>query len=148
MGTGSVHAMTSSTARTGVALALAFLVVGLILATAVHLGHQHDAAAAAVEDCGPVSGGDQLALLWLAQIRQDDGIALTNISLGDCVSGVRGGVTALVEVGRSEAVEKFFTDRYHCEVQRSCSVTTKATEFLVNLDFATESGWALTVHPI
>lgn len=138
--------MTSSKARTGVALGLAFLAVGLMLAAAVHLGHQHDAAA--VEDCGPVSSEDQLALLWLAQIRQDDGIALTDISLGDCVSGVRGGVTALVEVGRSEAVEKFFTDRYHCEVKRSCSVTTEATDFLVNLDFAAESGWGLTVHPI
>jgi hypothetical protein len=138
--------MTSSRLRAGVALALALLVVGLMLGWAAHLAHRNDAAA--VSDCGPVSSEDQLALLWLARIRKDEGVPLTGISLGDCVSGARGGVTAFVEVGRSEEVQDFFTDGYHCDVTRSCAAGTDGAEFLVDLDFSSQDGWRLTVHPV
>lgn len=130
-----------------IAMAVAILAAVLMLAEAVHLSRQQDAAEVAADDCGEVSPGDQLALLWLARIRQDDGIPLMDISLGRCDAGARAAVTALVEVGRSESVQGFFTERYHCDVKRSCTVAADAAVFAVRLAFATESGWRLTVWP-
>lgn len=138
--------MISSRARAGIALGIALVVAVLLLAAAGYMLRENESLGDQPADCGEISAGDQLSLLWLAKIRQDDGLPLTNISPGECVSGVRGGVTALVEVGRSELVEDYFTARHACDVQQSCAVSTEAAVLAVRLDFNLDRGWRLTVQ--
>ncbi len=58
---------------------------------------------------------------------------------------MRGPVTALVEVGRSELVQDFFAERYDCDVQHTCPLTEDGSAFWVGLGFTDEHGWRLTV---
>jgi hypothetical protein len=131
-----------------------------MLVAAVHLSRPQPVADPAAE-CGPVSAGDQLSLQWLTRTRADSKLPISDISLGDCASGTRTAVTASVEVGRSEAVQQFFIDRYHCDVKRSCSVSADTADvaapptpdpagsrtpaLLLRMPFIAGKGWRLTV---
>jgi hypothetical protein len=141
--------MIGNRARVGVGIAVAVLAVVLLLAAVSRLTSWGGAAARpGSDDCASVSAGDQQALLWLTQLRQTDGLPLSEISLAPCESDTRTGATALVDVGRSASVQDFFTARYHCDVKQSCLVSTHAdaAELVAYLNFTAERGWSLIVR--
>jgi hypothetical protein len=138
--------MTSNRTRVWVRLAFAALAVVLLLTAVGRLrGWDESAARQGSDDCGPVSMGDQQALLWLAQLRKADGIPLSEIALTPCESGTRVGATAFVDIGRSTSVQDFFTAHYQCDVKQSCLVSTDAADFVTYLSFTAEDGWSLVV---